>query len=302
MKKPPITISQSLIKEYLYKGDFIEHRCPRKIYVKFVLGRRTEPTLQNLKGLAFEYMITGNEERKVRLPRHKTTGKKLTSEIRLEQQAEIFKEWLRKRSNGKAVVNEVNSNIKIYKRFDLNRDVIISGELDIFPVPIYYPQEDRYAVSIIDVKYSGSIDRGFGRFNWGNAKYMDHIQAKMYLYLVRDIDYDLNNALNPGNDLRALTSQIREILDYGQCEFRYYIADDQPMMRKNVLKYTLKQGEITELNEDIRKVVNEIRIDNEGGWVANPGPQCFKDVTNGIFECPYYNCPVRKTELDINDY
>jgi len=297
MKKPPLFISQSLIKEYLYKGDEIENRCARKIYMKFVKGLRTEPTLANAKGLLFEDLCCGTNHNNITLPKNIRTGAKLTSEKRIEEQAKIFKEWVRNRSNGNAVVNEMNSQIKIYKRWEKDRNVILSGLLDIFPFICI--DDDEYIISILDLKFSGDCYGGFGRFDWKNVKYMDHIQAKMYLYLVRDIDYDLNDALNPGNHLRELTAPIRELLDMDTCQFRYYIGDDKPNYQSRAIRYKLKHDDMQRFHEDIRKVVYMLREDNEAIWPANPGIQCLGDAKMGVFKCPYLECDKRKLEQEI---
>jgi hypothetical protein len=303
MKKPVITVSQSLIKSYLYKEDEIENRCPRKIYVQYVLGLRSEPTIPMMRGLLFEDLCCGTNNNNIELPRHKRNGKKTVAHKRVEEQAHIFKQWLRDRSEGNAVVNEINSQIKIYKRWPIDPDIILSANIDIFPVIIQEIDKDigevKYVVSIIDLKFSQDITTTFGKFAWGNIKFMDHTQAIMYLYIVQDIDYDLNDALNPGNNLRGLTKPIKDILDSGLHQFRYYVADSKPNYQAKAYRYILKPGDFTMLNESIRKTVNLIREDNENGWEPVPGPNCNGDMSLGIHKCPFITCKFRKNEMDI---
>lgn len=295
--KPKLFISQSLIKEFLHKGNERDLVCTRKVYAKYVLGLRTEPTEANAKGLCFEDLCCDTDVNHIPLPRHAKTRKLTISSNRLMVQANIFKEWIRDREG---IVNETNSQITIYKRWDKDPNVILSGKLDIFPVILLNKETGEYEIVIIDIKYTGNITSNFGKFGWGNVEFMDHTQAIMYLYLVRNIDYDLNDQINPGNVLKELTALIKNHLDHGSCKFKYYVADDKPSYASDVFNYTLKPGDFNDLHESIRKVVAKLRIANDEKWPALPSSiQCLGGPRDSIFPCPFTNCSFRKQERDI---
>lgn len=299
MKKPAITISQSFIKMFIRNFNDIddENICPRKIYALYVLKQRTESTLQNLRGLYFEDLCCDTNNNAVSLPGDARTGKKTLITKRIEQQAHIFKEWLRDRQG---IVNEVNSQIKIYKRWEHDKNVILSGLLDVFPVGLTDEEEGGYLLSIIDIKLTADLKNNYGKFCWGNISRMDHLQAIMYHYLVRDIDYELNDELNPGNNLRELTQDIRDYLDAGLCQFRYYVADIKSNFSSDVFKYVLKPDDFHQLHEAIRKVVYRTREYNDAGWPANPSSDlCLGNPQENIYKCPFEGCSRRKKEREI---
>ena len=297
--KPALTISQSLIKMFLWKGNEHENVCYRKVYAQYVAGLRTEPTEANIKGLCFEDISCGTNNNKYELPRNNRTKKLTLSSERIKIQANLFKEWIRERGG---IVFEDNSQVTIYKRWEKDPKVILSGKLDIFPVILVDKKTGEVSINIIDLKYTGDIHYEFGKFAWGKIEYMDHLQAIMYLYLVMNIDYELNDALNPGNKLREFTEHpnMRSLLDSGQCKFKYYVVDDKPNYAYGVFNYILKPNDFSFLHECIRKVVNTLREANEKGWPAIPSSeQCLGDKRMSIYECPFSNCSFRKEEKEI---
>ena len=301
MKKPPITVSQTLVKMFMRNFNELEDHyiCPRKTYCLTVLRMRTESTLNNLRGLYFEDEACGTNKNDIHLPGDARTGKKTMITKRIDTQAHIFKEWLRDRDG---IVNEENTKVKIYKRWDFDKNVIISGELDIFPLALKNERNDgpKYILTILDLKLTQNVKSDYGKFCWGNISRMDHTQAIMYHYLVRDIDYDLNDALNPGNKLRMLTEEIRDYLDAGLCEFRYYVADLQANYSSDVFVYNLKPDDFHQLHEAIRKIVWKLREYNEAEWPTNPSSDlCLGNPVQNIYKCPFENCSDRRKEREI---
>lgn len=301
MNKPKLVISQSLIKELLRKGDELpDHKiCYRKIFAKYILGLRTDPSDAMKNGLLFEDLCCDTNNNNIELAKHNKSGRKLTTELRIEQQAHIFKEWVRS-VNG--TVNETNSQITIFKYWDKDPNVILSGKLDVFPFLHYDINTGEFIVSILDLKYTGDITSTFGKFPWGEPERIDHLQAIWYLYLVMNIDYKLNDSLNPGNLLKEFTNnpKIRHILDSGNCTFKYYVADSKSNFSSDVFIYTLKPDDFAQLFEVIRKTINLLRTANENEWPANPiSLNCLGNAKDGIYPCPFINCSYRKKEREI---
>jgi len=299
MNKPKLVISQSLIKELLRKGDELpDHKiCYRKIFAKYILGLRTDPSDAMKNGLLFEDLCCDTNNNNIELAKHNKSGRKLTTELRIEQQAHIFKEWVR---SVEGVVNETNSQIVIFKKWEVDRKVILRGVLDIFPFVHYDINTGELIISILDIKMTGNITTTYGKFCWGEPERMDHLQAVFYSYLVRDIDYNLNDALNPGNNLRVLTESIRNYFDSGQCTFKYYVADTKSNFDSDVIKYKLKPDDFAEMHESIRKTVFRLRDANEEEWPANPNSiNCLGDYREGTFTCPFINCSSRLKEREI---
>lgn len=291
-----LTINQSLIKEFLDRGNEKGNVCPRKIYVKYIYGLEIEKSDAIKKGLLFEDLCFGTNRNNIKFPRVRGNRKSI-SEQRIEFQAHLFKETMKER---KAVINEMNTQILIYKRWEMEKSIILKGTLDVFPTTILDFDTGELGLAIIDTKFTGNIDSSFGKFRWGELDRMDHLQAVMYNYLVRDIDYNLNDRLNPGNNLKELTSSIKDLLDAGIINFWYYIADDKPNYASKFIKYILKPGDFSDLNESIRKTVNYLIDFNEDGWKAQQSPeQCMGNGSNGIFKCPYTDCKHRKKEIEI---
>lgn len=301
MQKPSIVLSQSLVKMLFRKWNELpdDMICYRKIYAQYVLGLRTKPTIPNLRGLLFEDLCCDTNNNNVTLPKHNKSGRKLVDELRIEQQAHIFKEWVR---SVHGTVNETVSQVTIYKHWDKDPNVIISGKLDIFPFLHYDVNTGEFIVSILDLKYTGDITSTFGKFPWGEPERMDHLQAIWYLYLVMNIDYKLNDSLNRGNLLKEFTnnSKIRPLLDSGNCTFKYYVADSKSNFSSDVFIYTLKPDDFAQLFEVIRKTVNLLRTANENNWPANPTSlNCLGNSKEGIYPCPFINCSYRKKEREI---
>ncbi len=299
MKKHRLVITQSLIKELFHNGNELpDHKiCFRKIYVKYILGIRTGGGITQSKGLLFEDLACDTNNNNVSLPRNSRTGRKLTDELRIEQQAQIFKEWKRSVSG---TVNETNSQIVIYKEWGPDRSILLKGTLDIFPFIHADANTGEMIVSILDLKFTQDIHSTYGKFCWGEPERMDHLQAVYYSNLVRDIDYNLNDKLNPDNILRELTEPIKHILDTGQCKFKYYVADSKPECNSNVFPYIIKPDDFAEMNESIRKTVFLLRDANENEWPANPNSiTCLGNAKEGVFECPFINCSQKLKEREI---
>lgn len=173
-------ISQSLIKEFLYKGEDIEF-CPQFVKEVMITGeQKILSTESQLKGLYFETLCLGetsNSNMINDLPRKKN-GEKKIDQIRIEEQAMLFPQILK--SHGMEVLSKHGKKIGQFESsFPFN--VFVTGEYD-FRSPIIF-NNIEIPVAIIDLKLTKDLDSDFGPYAWGNPKAMDHIQGDIYSWL-----------------------------------------------------------------------------------------------------------------------
>jgi len=191
-----IFISQSLIKHFYWKDKDLPY-CPRFTKHTMIDGNKIPPTAAMLEGLYFESLCLGQSadgECTTDLPRDKRTGKKLTAQLKIEEQAMSFPSLCQK--HGVFIIRENNKNVtrnvQIKKVIQLEDkdlmekfpdvDVFISLCADIISPVI--TETRNYPVAVIDLKWTGDLTSTFGDYGWGAPKYMDHIQPFLYSYLL----------------------------------------------------------------------------------------------------------------------
>lgn len=277
----PYTISQSLIKKFLKHG---EERiiCPKNIY-ETEIDRKIEipPTVPMMCGSYFETLTLGGGRgghKTLDLPRKKLTSKqerdnrvraekgeeplpgaKTIAQIRIEEQAERFAII---RARHQIMISEYNTQVRIFKKF--NKDVMLSGELDVFPVAVL--GKDGYQLAVIDLKLTGDIDNDYGDFCWGEPLRMDHTQAQMYHYLVRDIDFSLNQGLES-----VVTQRVRDIIANNEVLFLYWVFSyGSGDLRDKFVRYDWDKTKQAELEQSIRLTVALIEEYEAEGWPAKP--------------------------------
>lgn len=306
-------INQSLIKAFFYKGEKRDY-CARKIH-------ESEYTSDNMiKGSYFETLclgsgakgsVTNDLKRKKLTTKQILSGQKIGSktidQIRIEQQSLIFKNQKIELSNGEfiflqlSVIPDINTQVKIYKKWEKDENVILHGELDIFPTPINLPERGTRQCCI-DLKATGTFS-DFGEYCWSTPSSMDHMQGYMYHYLMRNIDLELNLELEPESKLKYLyTGTIKKLLNEEEILFFYWVFNFKEKDLKNkIIEVPWNDMAQRELNEAIRKTVDEIKKNEENNWTnTNPlnGTNCK--------QCSILNCKSRiefsKEEQEHNNF
>lgn len=294
-----IIINQSLIGKFFYKGIKREY-CPTRVYKESITGEYKATTESMLKGSYFETLCLGSGVRNTKtedLPRKKLTAKQILAgqtigdktidQIRIEQQAMNFARHLVKYEIN--VQKEVNTQVEIFKQWSKNDNVILRGELDIFPTTVELPvRGERYAV--IDLKLTAKFST-WGEYCWATPSAMDHTQGFMYHELVRDIDLDLNNQMNPNNKIQFLyEGRMKKQIQENEMLFFYFVFNynDKELSHKFV-EVPWNNMNRLELHESIRKTVEELNKNERYGWNS------LRPTENNCKGCPVLNCEAKIT-------
>jgi len=327
--KKKFKISQSFIKQVVDVNDNEKLFCDFQLNEAYITKRQPLPDKEVFQdgkffeSISIESTAHGNElvldlERKRPNKRQMALGlkgDKKIKQIRIEEQSKNFKELCKQKD---IIVNKNNTQVVIYKRW---KDVIIRGELDIGFVPI---KTKLYGdtISIIDLKLTGNIENKFGEHGWANFEFINKIQAKLYTWLIQDIDLELNDFLNPNNNIRQalqfcgyrlikkFNPELYETLDFDNLQdeealllmdvtrklisdhkilFIYWVFDHSPSLNNNMFPYPMDKVRYYELDETLRKTVSILRdmqsyVKANGRFRTNVHP----DLCNN---CWIKNCP-----------
>jgi len=314
-------VSQSAIKNVISSGSEKQYICPYQYFVSYIV--KTHPTKTSLAmqlGKYFESEFIGGTAHggelvtSKDLPKKKVTKKMLRinpnakgepyiSELRINKQVEIGKEKAKKYG---LIFTEENTQIVIFKRWYKNPKIILRGELDSFPNVIKHPVLGL-RLALIDIKLTANITNDYGPFCWGDFERMDNLQAVMYSYLVQDIDFDLNDELNPGNNLRQIfTDLVQKMIRENQMIFIYWVFDYKPeyadifqpypampkdykenphLYDKNTL-CKVSELDYKQLHETIRKFVAMIEYMHKLKYIKKPTKELCS--TCHVNTCEYY--------------
>jgi hypothetical protein len=297
-----ILISQSLIKKLINKYQEEEKFCPK--YIKeCVMERKCKDISSDamMAGKFFESHVLGGttgSSRVLDLPRKKLSkkreleliakgypviGEKRIDQQRLEIQVERFKQKAQQLQV--EIITGVNTHLDIFKHWD-GKKYLLVGELDLFPTPIIY--EGLLRLAIIDVKVTSNVNTTFGNFCWGTPKFMDHLQADMYHYLVRDIDFELNPHL-----INVVPENVLNMIKNNNILFLYWVwgYQSEPLeLQEKIVERTYfdennNNYRQREMKERIRKAIAIIEREEAFGWEANPIPEqcarCSLNQSNG---------------------
>jgi len=266
-------ISQSLIKKFLHNGDEREY-CPRKVgMIDLFKHYRLEETPAMTKGKFFETLCLGRSrggETTVDLPRKKLNkaaeasnririrkgelpqkGEKTIDQLRIEDQAQRFRAMCAKYQ---VVVYEDNTQVPIAARWKNNEDVMLQGEMDIFPTPLLLDNELNAA--IMDLKLTADIHSTYGEYCYGDIHNLDLIQAKMYHYMVRNMDPELNPHLE-----NIMTDSLDSLIQKNQMLFVLWVFNyKKGTLEDKFIKIKWDASKEAELNESIRKVVATVEM------------------------------------------
>lgn len=279
-------ISQSLIKQMVSHGNVIDH-CPAYLYFVHITKQiKQDATDPMMLGNLFEHKALNMPGRAPSIRKDARTKKPLVSTQRVLIQAEVFKQDAIDLEI--FVEPEFNTQVTIVKRWEYDNRVILKGKLDLFPTT--FKIRNGLELNIIDMKLTGNIKNTFGNFGWGNPEAIDHLQGIMYWYLVRDVDYELNDLYVPDNYLKDIfTKDVVDAIKEEAYSFRYMIYDYSKDMNKQIIKVEATKARIQEMHESIRKVVSMLEEYNTLEWPTYPH--------NGCKKCPVLHCKDRQMEI-----
>ena len=280
-----LILSASLIRQLSTRWDNLKP-CPQRIFRQYIIkDSKTKPTEPMVNGSYFETMGLGSGIRGQMTLNLPTTlkGKKTAANLKIDIQVLRFKAFLKE--NGIKIITNFNTQIKIYKKY--KEHIYISGEIDVFPFSL------DGQLYMADLKLTGNVDSTFGYAPWGDPSMLDFIQPDIYLNLVKDIDFKLNDHFNPGNHLRDIVETIKEPLDAGACGFVYWVygysCKNEEMalsqqVKTNIERELTDQKQI-ELKERIDSAINDLKHMRDSEWPTKPDNKecknCSLNITNG---------------------
>lgn len=272
-----IILSSTLCRAFFRNGTMREY-CPK--YIKeVIIDKKYDLSGDAIqKGLYFENIAIGKGAygREVMdLPRKKN-GEKRIDQIRIEKQAKTFKSLCKDYG---IILTEETVQVKISKQLAPN--ILLSGNLDICPATVRHP-EKGHIMCIIDLKLTKNLQNTFSEFAWMPFENHDDTQGQIYLYLVEDLDLDLNPHL-PKEVFEVVQKRGKEM------SFFYWVFDFYEGVVKGTFKpltnqiFEIEKSDIKrrELMETLRKTYLLIEYHNKNGW--NP-------VEGGCEKCPVRTC------------
>lgn len=276
-------INSSLIKQVMSNGE-VDTFCPWKVFTHYVtedpklMANYTSETL--LKGCYFETLCLGSGVRGQivdDLPRKQNGNKKVDHE-RIEMQHLNFMSYCREHDI--IIDPQTNVQIPVYKAVEWDDEIIVKGEMDIFPVVLKTPNNPNVP-AIVDLKLTADLSNTFGDYGWGDPTSMDHTQAKMYKYLTQNVDIVLNKAM--GN---TKLLNVMDKFDINNINFRffYWVFEYKATLRSKWIEYVDTPTKRAELKESIRSTRNQINKYESLGWDKTvPAPENCK--TCGVIGC-----------------
>ena len=214
---PRMVLSQSIVKQV--ERDNI---CPRYYYLYNLTGMYQEPASEAMvKGQRFEYLAVNSPNREGNIPEipKLKNGTKSTDELRIEAQAEVFKQVL-PHYHMKIVTPEGQDNPSAAVNWEHGEDVLLTG---IFDAVVLWDG----APAVMDLKLTGSLISRWGpngKPGWGDYFNMDHIQAYLYMYLAEKI-------------VKRKMRFVYALFEYApDPKFKFLEIKDSPMKRQEMLR------------------------------------------------------------------
>jgi len=282
-------LSYTAISRVLDNGDIIDY-CPRKIYwtvvnPKYSISKKVFAEGNYFESQCIGYGRDGNSVND--LPRHKTTGRKLITQKRIDEQVMTFKKEAARR---KLIHNEINTQIPYYFTWEEDPRIVIRSHPDIILSP-FVSDEQGEILSSIDLKLTADLDNDYGPYQWAEPERRDLTQGFLYSYgLLYRLDFELNDKYNPGNHLRELfTEKVMMYLDSGAYQFIYWIFDHKPPLENKIVSVEMDQEKIKFLNETIRKTLEIYRELHRMNYPTNPKYELCRD------------CPIAKKCKDYTN-
>ena len=307
-------LSFSLIDQLYRRGNEIP-RCPMSIASQYILHTHHRvPTEPMIKGSFFETLCLGATARQeiiIDLPRKQLTkkqvqhniiaavenkpiivGEKTIDQIRIEEQAKRFDMQCRER--GITIVKGFNTQVQIFKRLPQYPNWVLRGTIDMFPVPIMLNKEHimtgvKGNVFLGDLKLTADLlKRTYRGTIWADGKTAEWFQLVYYAWLLKDIDYILNDKMNPGNKLREIVSDFhKQLIRDNNLLLYYWIFEYKTASLGNkLLEISYDILKEKEMLETVRKSISDLELMESMGYPTEPQYLLCK-------ECPVHNCPVR---------
>ena len=214
---PRIVLSQSIIKRL--DDDTL---CPRYYYLYYLAEQYKEPTSESMvKGQRFEYLAVGSKNREGHIPEipKLKNGSKSTDELRIEQQAEVFKQVL-PHYNMQLLLPEGQDNPSVTLSYEHGKQVLLTGIYDALVSWNGVP-------AILDLKLTASLVSRWGpngKAGWGDYFNMDHLQAYLYIYLAERI-------------FKRKMKFVYAVFEYGpDPKFKFIEIKDNSMRRDEMLR------------------------------------------------------------------
>jgi hypothetical protein len=296
-------INQSIIRTFLHNGEEREY-CFRRIYLtKIIRTLKEAPSEPMLYGKYFETKCLGKSsgydvkdlprkaltkkviaENAVRKVEGKPPlqGEKYLDHIRVDDQILRFDALVKQY---KIIITKENVQVPILTVWDQDPDVLLSAELDVFPTTILLPDETdnnivKMFAAIIDLKLTADINATYGEYCYGNPAYLDLIQAKMYHYVVRNINKKLNPTLSG-----LITNTVQSLIDKNLIQFLLWIFNyKKDVLEDKFIRVSWDKNKEAELHESIRKTVSTLEMGEKLDWPTNP-------VFHLCKSCPWHDCP-----------
>lgn len=276
-KMDGLEVNASMIKAFLFRGEYQNedgrlYYCPLKTK-EVTIDKKYNYTSDSMNhGNYFEYLCIGENryETVTDLPRKKLSkkkeqeniihikdygvplweGEKTTDQIRIEAQAELFKDIVRmfkmridKEGDKKNI--QVNKKVR-WGQYESEYGIVyLSGTADIDDTPFLYNDELLDSITV-DLKLTKNINTEFGDYCWGTPQLMDHTQAFLYMRIF-------------------------------QRRFLYMVFDYKPTPEWKIVPVKFNSQRDLELDEAIRKTVERVRYHTIYGWNAVPQYYRCKD-------------------------
>lgn len=216
--------------------------CPVRWKSQWLERRWTfEPSVAMLKGMYFEYLAIGGgvgDDDITDLPRNKN-GSKTADQIRIEEQANIFKNAL------------YNDKCPYYLGFEVvDTQVHVEDEKSKGFIDVLAKRGDELA--IIDIKLTRDFHGVNPPYSYGDMNSMDMIQLALYKYL-----YDKEH----GTDV---TTYI-------------FVGDYSTKMNRKLVQVDVSLNKIDEVLARIDEGYKVIDAYQENGWTYDPSEWECKD-------------------------
>ena len=291
-------INQSLYKAFFYKGERRDY-CAQYIKRQCIDKEFSRETLAMSCGNYFETQCLGSSiggKKTNDLPRKKLTAKQIIAgqtigdktidQIRIDQQVMMFNKL--RVDYFMSIEKEFNTQVGIKKLWSQNDNIILQGELDMFPIKIELPQRGS-RLAVIDLKLTG-VFSDYGEYCWATPSGIDPIQGYMYSDLVRDIDFEFNMSENPDSKLSYLyTPTLQNILKKQDPLFFFWVFNYKQDINNKIIEVKYDDMAKRELYESIRKTVEEVNKNEKDNW------QMVRPLPSNCNQCAILNCPVRET-------
>jgi hypothetical protein len=231
------SISQSLVKEL--RSDV----CPRRVYGAYVLGLPTVPNDNQLRGIYFEYKLTGSCGKSGIPPQEplQRTGKRYIDFERLDQQAVFMREELFPYYG----IEILDTDVVIATEFthpDTDETIVVKCRLDVLG-------RVNGKLAVIDIKATGDVANG----GWRNPAGLDHTQASFYMWALYQ-----SKELNPEGVMP---------------DFYYLVADWSPRTDYEVVKVEWSNGSFWEVRHAATEAFDKIKHMQEQQYPTKPSYQ-----------------------------